>query len=665
MDSPQTLLHARRTSGRAGRAAPGAPGGSGTPGRSGDPASDAQLLLGRYRLHDQLGAGGFGVVWRAHDELLRREVAVKRIPRTPGTDRDRASREALAAARLQHPAVVALYEACATEDAYYLISELVHGQTLARLIAGRELDDEATLAVGRTLCDALTHAHSRGVIHRDVKPGNVIVPHAFLDGAGGAAAKLTDFGGAWMSGVAALTRTGDVLGTLAYMAPEQAEGRDAVEATDLYSLALVLYEALSGHNPVRGATPAETARRIGNPVPSLARERAGLPRELVGALDRALLARPRSRGTLGELGEALTAALASAAVGHAREEERAGHEEATVRAFGDPERAPTLRARLAARTARIPARPRHTERDTPAQDSGAIFDEVGWSEGEAARADDREHLLRPYSRLRDRERTPLIRARRGGRDEDPATALAGEQTARAADPAEPLDGRTQARPTPRRGLARGVWLGLAAALVVWQAASGRPGIALLLAAASVPLFAIARRSAGSWLLAALAPILGVVGLAGAYPAIVGQLRSWRVRAAIGALGYWWLTLAQPLAHVRLWLAAPRALPPRSVWESSLSHALHVLTPMLSVGVLMGAGVWAAGALVLPLLVRGRSALADAVAVAAWSVALVLASRALDGPLPAGVTHASPRGAVLGALFGAAIALGARALRGPV
>jgi hypothetical protein len=210
-----------------------------------------------------------------------------------------------------------------------------------------------------------------------------------------------------------------------------------------------------------------------------------------------------------------------------------------------------------------------------------------------------------------------------------------------------------------------VWLGIATALVVWQAVSGRPGVALLLVAASVPLLAIARRSSGTWLLAALAPVLGVAGLAGALPAIAGQLRTWRMRAGVGALGYWWLTLAQPLAHVRLWLAAPRALPPRTVWESSLSHAMHVLAPMLSIGVVLGAGIWAAGALALPLLARGRSALADAIAVGAWSVALVLAARALDGPLPPSITHASPRGAILGALFGAAIALGARALRGPV
>jgi hypothetical protein len=232
---------------------------------------------------------------------------------------------------------------------------------------------------------------------------------------------------------------------------------------------------------------------------------------------------------------------------------------------------------------------------------------------------------------------------------------------------------TEARdaPSPRerraargRGLPRGVWLGCAAAVVIWQAASGRAGLALLLLAASVPLFAVPRRSSGAWLLAAFAPLLGAVGLAGSFPAIAGQLRSWRMRAALGALGYWWLTLAQPLAPTRLWLSAPRALPARSVWESSLAHAFDVLTPMLSVGVVLGAGLWAAGALVLPLVARGSSALADAVMVGGWSLALVLGARLLDGPLPVGATHANPRGAVIGALFGAAIALGARALRGP-
>src|SRR5213078_2157185 len=115
---------------------------------------------------------------------------------------------------------------------------------------------------GAALCEALAHAHARGVVHRDVKPANVLVPEAGEEG--GSAAKLTDFGIARVVGDDALTRTGDVLGTLAYMAPEQAEGRGPTPASDLYALGLVLYEGLAGVNPLRGATPAETARRIGD-----------------------------------------------------------------------------------------------------------------------------------------------------------------------------------------------------------------------------------------------------------------------------------------------------------------------------------------------------------------------------------------------------------------
>ncbi len=298
VQSPDTLLQPRRTP-------------------SPRPASTMLQppVLGRYRLLERLGSGGFGVVWRARDELLHREVAVKRIPLEPGTDDARPSREALAGARLAHPAIVALYEACAEDDAFYLISELVDGRTLAQLIAAGSLTDEHVLEIGVALSEALAHAHARGVIHRDVKPQNVLVPDRpaaarptpdHLIGA----AKLTDFGGARMAGEDVLTRTGDVLGTLAYMAPEQSEGREATEAADLYSLALVLYEALSGANPVRGATPAETARRIGQPVAPLRGMRGEVPAELADAIDRALSPSPDDRGTVGELGGALERAKA-------------------------------------------------------------------------------------------------------------------------------------------------------------------------------------------------------------------------------------------------------------------------------------------------------------------------------------------------------------------
>src|SRR4051794_28575783 len=264
------------------------------------------LVLERYRLVRRLGSGGFGTVWLAHDERLDRPVAVKRVPTADAEQAERARREALAAARLSHPGIVALYEAGTDDAACYLVSELVRGETLGVLELEGALSDRDVVEIGLSLCDALAHAHARGVVHRDVKPGNVIVPESPEDG--GAAAKLTDFGIARVLGDDAMTRTGDVLGTLAYMAPEQVEGRGASVASDLYALGLVLYEALTGANPVRGATPAETARRIGTPVPSLRRARRDLPRGLCAGFDAAVEIDPASRGTVSALRGALAEA---------------------------------------------------------------------------------------------------------------------------------------------------------------------------------------------------------------------------------------------------------------------------------------------------------------------------------------------------------------------
>src|SRR3954453_4883377 len=285
--------------------------------RSVAPARDGPgdgLVLGRYRLIRRLGAGGFGVVWLAHDERLDRVVAVKRIEVPAAAAGTRAQREAKAAARLhppgtaaasaaarlQHPGIVALYESGRDDGAVYLVSELVRGRTLGELIVAGELSDRDVLAVGIALCDALAHAHGRGVVHRDVKPGNVMVPDDPHDRAG--VAKLTDFGVAGIAGEDVLTRTGDVVGTLAYMAPEQAEGREAGAEADLYALALVLYEALAGVNPVRGRGAASPrARGVGPRRPARGRRRRALPLDLCAALDRAVLPRPEQRGTLDEL----------------------------------------------------------------------------------------------------------------------------------------------------------------------------------------------------------------------------------------------------------------------------------------------------------------------------------------------------------------------------
>ena len=151
----------------------------------------ARLILGRYRLERRLGAGGFGVVWLAWDEKLEREVAVKAIPRDGGAG-ERVEREARAAARLNHPGIVAIYELASDEHDVYLVSELVRGRTLAELVHAGAIADRDVARIGVALCEALEHAHARGVIHRDVKPQNVMVLAEPAAGAG--FAKLADFG---------------------------------------------------------------------------------------------------------------------------------------------------------------------------------------------------------------------------------------------------------------------------------------------------------------------------------------------------------------------------------------------------------------------------------------------------------------------------------------
>jgi serine/threonine protein kinase len=601
VESSHTLVHVPQAANEPGRGR--------ITGAGGGPGPD-ELVLERYRLLERLGAGGFGVVWRAQDELLRREVAVKRVSLgEPPIDSERASREALATARLSHPAIVALYEACAVDDAFYLISELVDGDTLATLIAEESLEDEEILEIALALAGALSHAHARGVIHRDIKPQNVLVPHQ-PDAADTprtllAAAKLTDFGGASLVGEDALTRTGDVLGTLAYMAPEQSEGREVGPPADLYSLALVTYEALCGINPVRGATPAATVRRIGRRVTPLERSRRDLPTVLTRALDRALSPATRDRGTLEELRLVLVEVLENG-----------------------------LR------------RPRWRGRSRSSQEPRAV---------------ERTDVQRASSPRTPSPASPVERAPRAAPELEH-----GRPNAEAEQPGED----ERAWPALRIRLPRGLWLACAAVLIGWQAFAGRPGVALLAFAALLPLAILPAERDSSrvgvrWLASAMAPVLGLAGLAGAFPAIAGQASRWRDRVALAVLGYWWLELAGPLLGRHLWLTAP-GTPSRSAWEASLSlTASHVIGPLLALGVLLGALLWAAGAIVLPWIVRGRSAALDIIAVSLWSAGIAAASPMMDSGLSVHAAHPSPRGAVLGAILGGVLAVAARALRGPV
>lgn len=237
--------------------------------RTGSPSEPEDTVLdGRYRLEGTLGHGGMATVHRAHDLLLGRAVAVKVFPMVHQGDdellRNRA--EILVLAALSHPALVTLYDAGAVElpdggRQDYLVMELVDGPTLAERLHRGPLDDVQTARVGRDVAEALAEVHAQGVIHRDIKPGNVLLTGADaldLHDTSAPAVKLADFGIARLVDGTRLTLTGQTLGTVSYLSPEQATGSGLGTPSDVYSLGLVLIECASGR-PAFSGTPAEVA----------------------------------------------------------------------------------------------------------------------------------------------------------------------------------------------------------------------------------------------------------------------------------------------------------------------------------------------------------------------------------------------------------------------
>ncbi|MEA2166728.1 MAG: eukaryotic-like serine/threonine-protein kinase [Solirubrobacteraceae bacterium] len=542
--------------------------------------------MGRYRLGRRLGAGGFGAVHEARDEILDRVVAVKVIP-GDGSVPVRARREAIAAARLEHPGIVAIYDAGEQDGDRYLVSELVEGRTLAQLAVEEELSDRDVLRIGLALCDALEHAHERGVVHRDVKPQNVLVPDHPRTWRG--AAKLADFGVAMLAGDDPLTVTGDVVGTLAYMAPEQAAGKKVDARADLYSLALVVYEGLAGTNPVRGASPAETARKVGNAVPSLGRQRADLPPELIAALDRALSVAPAQRGTLEELGDALEDGLVEVA----------------------DERGAVMPRHPAERTVWLPGVPRGAPRVAHALATAAVTAATfGW--------------LGPTSAV------PWA----------PAAAVAGALVL----------------VLPRVGwilTALGLMVGLFAGPAAFDAdgvsAAGTAVVVLVAAAPVIPLLLSAPRL---WSVPVLAPALGAVGLAGVFPALAGRARHWLDRAALGALGAWWLLLAEPLVDQRLLLGPAPHAPAGAEPREAITMAAQGIGNMVTAGLVLLVVIWALAAVLLPWVVRGRALLLDIVAATVWTVALTSATATLATALKL----PEPRGLIAAAVVAATVAI---------
>lgn len=257
------------------------------------------LLRDRFELLVPLGSGGFGTVWEGFDMLLERSVAIKELPVSGDvSDAADALREARATARLNHPAIVSLYEIVAERDRIYMIGELVHGSTLDVLIDDGYLSDHDCGRIGMALCEALAHAHAQGVVHRDVKPANVMVTGEWIDGVAGwraQPAKLMDFG--ISSIVDREGGSGPHAGSRGYVAPEQEAGDEAAPAGDVYSLALVLFECFADSPPAAG--------RRGR----LARVRRDLPIALSRCIDRCLESDPELRPPLAELAAELENAL--------------------------------------------------------------------------------------------------------------------------------------------------------------------------------------------------------------------------------------------------------------------------------------------------------------------------------------------------------------------
>jgi beta-lactam-binding protein with PASTA domain len=279
--------------------------------RAGASVNEAHhIVAGRYRLKQQLGRGGMGVVWRARDERLGRDVALKVLHPWVADDpelRERFEREAAALARLEHPNVVRLYDVLEDRKQTVLVMELVEGTGLDRLIAGRALEWDETRRFCAPVAAALAHAHARGVVHRDLTPANVLVEH------GSGRVVVTDFG---LARLARSSRTapfsGILAGTPEYWAPEQATGAETGPATDLYSLGCMLFRLLAGRVPFEGEDRLATGlRRAHEAAPPLASAAPDAPAEAVLLVDRLLQRAPEHRGDASDAAASLGAEPAS------------------------------------------------------------------------------------------------------------------------------------------------------------------------------------------------------------------------------------------------------------------------------------------------------------------------------------------------------------------
>lgn len=268
----------------------------------------AELLAGRYELMETIGAGGMAIVIKAHCTLLDRPVAIKILRDQYAANQeflDRFQREARAAARLSHPNIVSIYDVGQENGKQFIVMEYVPGRNLKEYLrAEGPLPPRTVAEIGRQIAAALAHAHQRGIIHRDIKPHNILItPEGQV--------KVTDFGIARAAAASSLTETGVVLGSVHYFSPEQARGEPVDARSDIYALGVVLYELLTGKLPFEGDSPIAVAlRHLDSDPPSPRTLRPEVPEALEKIILKAMARDPAERyQTAGELQQALKAFL--------------------------------------------------------------------------------------------------------------------------------------------------------------------------------------------------------------------------------------------------------------------------------------------------------------------------------------------------------------------
>jgi serine/threonine protein kinase/tetratricopeptide (TPR) repeat protein len=249
-------------------------------------------IVGQYRIIEKIGAGGMGEVYLAEDTRLNRKVALKFLPLHLCQDEDcrkRFIREAQAAAALDHPNIAAIYEVGDYQNRPFYAMQVVEGQSLKEVIAGKDLSIDRILEIAIQICEGLQAAHDKGIIHRDIKPSNILIDNQ-------GRIRIIDFGLAQVKDSENLTKTGSTLGTIGYMSPEQVQGNEVDFRSDLFSLGIVIYEMITGRLPFKADTEAATFNSILNKTPEpLSRYKSDVPELMQQIINKLLEKKPDHR----------------------------------------------------------------------------------------------------------------------------------------------------------------------------------------------------------------------------------------------------------------------------------------------------------------------------------------------------------------------------------